>query len=112
MKSIGRLIVLLMIFYAQSAIAQKAGITVLLLSAHSGKPLKHRDVQIFGTNSRHGLLGENTVFHVQAQTGANGAAHFQLDTPLPARFVFYSAQADMCMPSSSLYSHGVEQTGL
>jgi hypothetical protein len=73
MKSIGPLFVLLMIFCAQSAVAQKVGITVLLLASKSGKPLKHRDVQIFGTNAREGLRGQDTIFHVQGQTGADGS---------------------------------------
>jgi hypothetical protein len=77
-------------------------IRVKLLNAHSGKPYVGRNAQLFGTNSRSGLLRANdTSFHLQTRTESDGVAHFQISAPLPYRVLFYSAQANGCGPSGS-----------
>ena len=97
---------------AQRGGAKKVEVIVTMLAARSGKPLKDRDVQIFGTNSCYVLLKENTVFHFQAKTGTDGVVHFQVPTPFPSRFLFYSAQADLCIANGSVAPKGLEQTGI
>lgn len=79
----------------------KIEIRVRVIDAHSGKPYTKRDVLLAGTNASSGnLKASETLFTLRAKTDGDGVAHFEINLPMPRSLLFWSANADLCAPSS------------